>query len=77
MDVNIVFQAISSLGFPIVMCIVMVWYLKYTGDKHRSETSKLNAQHDGEIKELTTVINNNTVVLTRLCDKLDARQITL
>lgn len=27
MDVNVVSQLVSSLGFPIVMCIVLIYYM--------------------------------------------------
>lgn len=60
MDFNSITQLISSVGFPIAMCAAMGWYVKYITDKHHTE-----------MNEVTEAINNNTLALTRLCDKMD------
>ena len=65
---------ITTVGFPIVCCIVMAWYVKYITDETREEVTQLNAQHRAEMTEVTTAINNNTVALTKLCDKLEGGQ---
>lgn len=70
MDFNQIMQAITTVGFPIVMCGAMAWYIKYNNDMHRKETTRLNDQHNEEMEKVTTAINNNTIALTRLCDKL-------
>ena len=61
---------ISTLGFPIIMCGAMAWYVKDTSDKHRDEVGQLNKQHNDEIQQVATALNNNTLALQRLCDKL-------
>lgn len=71
MGVNEVLQAITNVGFPIVMCGAMAYYVKYTTDKHREEVQKLNDQHNQEMKEVTQAINNNTMAFTKLSEKLD------
>lgn len=68
---NEIIQAVTTVGFPIVMCGAMAYYVKYTTDKHREEVQKLNEQHNQEMKEVTQAINNNTVAFTKLCEKLD------
>lgn len=60
MDISSVSQLVSTVGFPIAMCALMGYYIKYTEDKHREE-----------IGELTKAVNNNTLVLQKLMDKLD------
>ena len=52
-------QSISTLGFPIVMCLILLWYIKDMSEKHKDET-----------KEFTNALNNNTLVLQKLCDTL-------
>lgn len=52
---------ISSVGFPIVMCIVLFKYMEANDDKREVEA-----------KELRDAINNNTVVLTELIAKIDS-----
>lgn len=60
MDAGALISAVSTLGFPIVCCGVLLWYIKYLTDKH-----------DNEMTTLTTAIANNTKVIARLCEKLD------
>lgn len=70
MDIQIFVQAVTQVGFPIVCCGAMMWYVKYSTDKNREEVDKLNEQHQREMTDMTTAVNNNTVVLTRLCEIL-------
>ena len=70
MDIQAILQAITTVGFPIVCCGAMMWYVKYQTDRNREEVDKLNEQHRLEMIDMTTAINNNTVVLTRLCEIL-------
>ena len=64
-------QLITSVGFPIVACCAAAYYIKYISDKNREEVSELNKQHQEEILKVTEAINNNTLVITKLCDKLN------
>jgi hypothetical protein len=59
MDVNAVTTAISTLGFPIVMCGAMFWYMLKEKDSHKEE-----------MNSVTEALNNNTLILQKLCDKL-------
>ena len=68
MDVNVVLQAIGTVGFPIVCAVAMAWYVKYSTDKNREEIAKINAQHKEEMTEVTSALNNNTLALQHLCD---------
>ena len=70
MDITQVTQMIMNVGFPIVMCGAMAWYVKDTSDKHREEVRQLNKQHNDEMQQVTIALNNNTLALQRLCDKL-------
>lgn len=59
MDWNAVIQLISTLGFPVVCCIALFWYMVKQRDLHKEE-----------INELKKSIDNNTLILTRLYEKL-------
>ena len=59
MDVGSIMQGISTVGFPIAMCLVMMWYIKDTSDKHKEESLKF-----------TEALNKNTLVLQKLCDAI-------
>ena len=63
MDFATIMQAVSSIGFPIVVTFVLLWYIK-----------DINERHDRETERFTESLNNNTLVLQKLCDKLDAER---
>ena len=71
MGVNEIMQAITTVGFPAVMCGAMCYYVKYITDKHREELDRVNANHTREMKDITTALNNNTLALTKLCERMD------
>ena len=70
MDSSIV-QLISSLGFPIVACIALAWYVKYTTDQNNKEVAEMRKEHKDEISKVTEALNNNTLALQQLVDHLD------
>lgn len=70
MNINDILTAVTTVGFPIVCCGAMMYYVKYTTDKHREEIETLNTQHKEEMKEVTNAVNNNTLALQKLCDKM-------
>ena len=60
----------------------MAWYVKYQTDKNRQDMLtlieqnredriKLNEQHKEEMTDFKKAIDNNTIALTRLCEKFD------
>lgn len=58
--INEISTLISTLGFPIGMCLIMCYYINKINDSHKEETDKF-----------AEALNNNTVVLQKLCDKID------
>lgn len=71
MPANDILNAITTVGFPIVMCIACAWFIKYTTDKHRDEVNDLNKAHAQEMDKVTQAINNNTIALTKLLERMD------
>ena len=67
MDLSTITNLISSIGFPIVMCIIMMWYIKYTNDKDLEERKNYYT----ELNDVKQAIDNNTQVITQLITKLD------
>lgn len=63
MDFNVIIQAISTVGFPIVMCLVFAWYIKELNESHKVETEKF-----------TDALNANTLVLQKLCDAMNVER---
>lgn len=72
MDANAVSSLVSTLGFPIVICLVMIVGFKYMFDKFMDRNAQITSEHKQEMDAVTTALNNNTVVLQKLCDKLDS-----
>lgn len=68
MDLNSIMSAVASLGFPVVCCLGVGWYVKYLTDKNREQLDKISEHHREEMKEITQALNNNTLALTRLTD---------
>lgn len=75
MPVSELIGAVASVGFPIVCCVAMMYYVKYLTDKHIEETKELNKQHSDEMAtfkdEVKEALNNNTIAITKLCEKLE------
>lgn len=64
-------QIIGSLGFPIVACLGMGWYVKYQTDAYREEVRDMQREHKEEIAKMSDALNKNTDAISKLCDKLD------
>ncbi len=64
MEYDVVIQMIGSLGFPIVFCLLTCWFIKYTTDLNREDKKEYE-------KIITETINNNTLALNNLCNKID------
>lgn len=67
---EVIAQLIASVGFPIAMCLLMGYWIKTTHDDHRDDIKRLQDGHSEETKEMTEAINNNTIVLQKLVDKI-------
>ena len=55
-----VINLLTDLGFPIAVCIAMFWLNNKQVEQHKEEMSKV-----------TDALNNNTLALTELRDRLD------
>jgi hypothetical protein len=71
MDFNLVIAAIGSLGFPIVACVGMAIFFREVNNNYRTDLKEANNNHKIEIDKLTEAINNNTLVITKLIDRMD------
>ena len=57
---NEIMTLISNVGFPIAICIMLMYYVLTLTKEHKAET-----------KEFTEALNKNTLVLQSLADKLN------
>lgn len=52
-------SVISSVGFPITMALLLLWYIYDSNNKHKEE-----------IDRMSEALNNNTTAITKLLDAL-------
>jgi hypothetical protein len=57
MDMNLILQAISTVGFPIFACGALFWLV-----------NKLESEHKQEVNSLREIIDRNTEALIELKD---------
>lgn len=50
---------ISSVGFPITTALILLWYIYDSNNKHKEEIDKMSE-----------ALNNNTIAITKLLDRL-------
>ena len=68
---------ISSLGVPIVAMLGLAWYIVKKDKEARERDAefeqmimKIMEDHKKEVQDLRDCINNNTLVLTRVYEKM-------
>lgn len=59
MDANSIISLVGTLGFPIVMCGALFWYM-----------IKQNEQHSTESREMRDAINELKLAIVELADRL-------
>lgn len=59
MDLNAITTLIGSIGFPIVMCLLLYYRMDKQDENHKREMDKINE-----------ALNNNTQALTALATKI-------
>lgn len=59
MDANAIISLVGTLGFPIVMCGALFWYM-----------IKQNEQHSTESHEMRDAINELKLAIVELTDRL-------
>lgn len=62
---------ISSLGFPIAACLYMAKYVMEQTASYRQDIKDLRKEHKDEIAKVSEALNNNTIALNKLCEKLE------
>lgn len=70
MDFASAITAIGSVGFPIVACCAMAFFFSKVNNNYRTDIKDLSQQHKEEMAAMTEALNNNTLVIQRLVDKL-------
>ena len=74
MDANIIISLIGSLGFPIVACIGIAIFFQQTNNNYRNDIKEMNSNHKSEMDKITETINNNTLVIQKLVDRMEKEE---
>ncbi|HBV82341.1 MAG TPA: hypothetical protein DEB74_06015 [Lachnospiraceae bacterium] len=64
--------AVQQVAFPIIACSAMGWFVYHTSTEERKEREKTREEHSKEVEKLTTAVENNTIVMTRLVEKIES-----
>ena len=57
---NEVVTLITNVGFPIGLTLILLWYIYDSNNKHKEEMDKMSE-----------ALNNNTLALTKLIERLE------
>lgn len=71
MGANEIVTMITNLGFPIFVSVVLLKYIKTREDKHDAERIEERKERKDESQMMSTAINNNTLTVQKLIDKID------
>lgn len=66
MELTELVQLIGTLGFPIVACCAVFWYLQKESDNHKQEMTSMR----DAINANTSVIAELKMIMQQLIDKL-------
>lgn len=70
MDVNGIISIVGSLGFPIAACIAMGFFFSKTNENYRLDIKEMQSNHKTEMESVKEALNNNTIALQKLIDKI-------
>lgn len=66
MDFTAISGFIQNIGVTAAMLVAACYYIKYQTDNYRADIERLNELHKEEMDSITTALNNNTEILTKL-----------
>lgn len=68
---NDIISIISAVGFPIVAAVGCGYFVKWQYERNQKQNEEMRKEHKEEVAKMTEALNNNTLALQRLIDKLD------
>lgn len=70
LDINAIGTLIQNVGVSAVVIIASFWFIKYMFDKFMGMLDDERTSHTEEMNLVKDAINNNTVALTTLTERL-------
>lgn len=74
---SVVSNFISQFGYPIVVSLIAFWYIYKTNQQYRDDMKEMRQEHGDEVHTLSEAVNNNTLVMQKLVDKLGGDDIEI
>lgn len=68
--VTVITQLITNLGVPIAVMLILFWYINKREKAHDIEVTAMNTRLDENTARSIDAINNNTVILTKLYERM-------
>lgn len=70
-NMNEIVSIISAVGFPIVAALGCGFFVKWQYEQNMKQNEEMRKEHKEEVAKMTEALNNNTLALQKLIDKLD------
>lgn len=71
-DISSIMQIIGTLGFPIAACIYLFYSMQKEREQNVAQREADRLEHKREMEQMTSALNNNTLVIQKLVDTLTA-----
>ncbi len=68
---NDIVSIISAVGFPIVAAIGCGYFVKWQYEQNMKQMEEMRKEHKEEVTKMTEALNNNTLALNTLINKLE------
>ena len=68
---NDIVQIIRAVGFPIVAAVGCGYFVKWQYEQNAKQNEEMRKDHKEEVAKMTEALNNNTLALQKLIDKID------
>ena len=68
---NDIVSVVSAVGFPIVAALGCGFFVKWQYEQNMKQNEELRKEHKEEVSKMTEALNNNTIALQKLIDKID------
>lgn len=68
---NEIVSVVSAVGFPIVAAVACGMFVKWQYEQNAKAMDEVRKEHKDEVSKMTEALNNNTLALQKLIDKLE------
>lgn len=68
---NDIVSIISAVGFPIVAAVGCGYFVKWQYEQNLKQMEEIRKEHKEEVSKMTEALNNNTIALNKLIDRIE------